>query len=557
MSHIPPLFNRIMDKRFTLILAVVMAFAWLTTVARAITINPTYVNGAGQTWSQTEKDVIQQAINDWQTALPESRTVNVMFDFTNAGTGGYLGMWEGSYSLYAGTDVYPWISGVTHDIHFNADLFSGTTWWDPTPTTSNDLPSNKWDALSVARHEIGHMMGFTDSFYVDNFYTPQEFDKWGIHISGSTFDPGGLNVSMQSTSDLGHVSNSGSTAGDLMVTALGPGVRRGISATDLNMLHLAYNYTIVLPKTPTTYTLTAVAGKTLMHAGDTSSITATITNTGTGNADTLDYTGLRVNSSGGTLGGSGVSGTSGGPLAIAGGNASNSAITFTSANAGSFTITPAATATNHSLGSSATLSSAPPITVTVYSGQGIWNTTGSGAWLDASKWTAAGGVPGKDGALSAADWATFSQYFSSATTVNLNGATPRLAGLDLDAWSNSFTLARGTGSGTLTLQAPSGNVAALTAYHGTNTISAPVVLGGDARIGCDYDATLAFSGGISGNHTLTFWIGTITASNIQVDTLRIGNYASDAATVPEPATFALLGMGFVVLLVYSRRRWKA
>ena len=92
------------------------------------------------------------------------------------------------------------------------------------------------------------------------------------------------------------------------------GSRRGISATDLNMLHLAYNYTVVPPPTSTTYTLTATAGKTAIHAGGSCSITATIANTGTGTADTLDFTGLRATTtSGGTISGSS---TSGGPLAI-------------------------------------------------------------------------------------------------------------------------------------------------------------------------------------------------------------------------------------------------
>ena len=551
----PALFHWIMHKRCTLFWAAVLAFAWLTTAARAITIVPTYVNGAGQTWNATEKGVIQQAINDWQTALPDNHTVNVTLDFTNAGTS-YLGMWSGSYSVPIGTNVYPWTSGVTQTIHINVDYFSSTpyTWWDPSPTTSNDLPTTGVDALSVVRHEIGHMLGITDDFYVDHFYTAQETDKWASHITGTTFDYGGLNVPL--TSDLSHLLDSGTTAGDLMVSSISPGLRRNISATDLNMLHLAYDYTVVLP---TTYTLKAAAGKTAIHAGGSCSITATITNTGTGTADTLDFTGLGVSAYAETISGSS---TSGGPLAKAGGSASNTALTFntsTTSPIGTYTITPTATATNHTLGTPASLSISTAVTVTVYSGQGVWNTTGSGAWTDTSKWTTAGGVPGIDGALSAADWATFSQTFSSPTTVSLNGATPRLAGLDLNPINNnSLTIARGTGSGSLTLQAPTGVVAAVAAYHGTNIISAPVVLGGDAKIGCDYDATLEFSGGISGNHTLTVWINTVTFSSIRVDRLQIGStFVSAAATVPEPSTLALVGMCLAGLLNYFRRRRKA
>ena len=537
-----------MNKTLTNLLATVMVLVWLPLAARAITINATYENGAGQTWSATQKEVIQQAINDWQAALPDSHTVNVNFDFTNAGTGSYLGMWEGGYSLYPDTNVYPWTSGVTHNIHFNVDYFSGTnyTWWDPTPTTSGDQPFAAWDALSVARHEIGHMMGIADDFYVDHFYTPQQIDKWGSHITGSTFDPGGLNVSLASAYNLSHVLDSGATAGDLMVPNLYNGQRRGISATDLNMLHLAYNYTVVPPKTPTTYTLTATAGKTKMHVGDSSTITATLTNTGTGTADTIDYTGLRATATSGFLSGSS---TSGNQLANAGGSASNSGLSFSSTSAGTITITPAVTATNHTLGTSATLSGTTSATVTVYSGQGVWNTTGSGNWLDSSKWTALGGVPGIDGILSANDTATFSKNLSSAATINLNGATPRLKSLTFDTPNKSFTLAQGTG-GTLTLQASAGN-ASISVLNGSDTISAPVILGSDATI--SGPGTLNLSGGITGHQTLTV-TGILNASSIQVNTLRIGTLAANAAPAPEPSTLALFGMGIIGLLVFYRHR---
>ncbi|MCC6126465.1 MAG: PEP-CTERM sorting domain-containing protein [Pirellulales bacterium] len=538
-----------MNKSIAKISVAAIIFIFLPLAARAITIVPTYVDGAGQSWTAERRGVIQQAINDWQTALPDSHTINVTLDFTNAGAGSYLGQWYvSSQPMAAGTDIYPWTPELIHTIHFNADLFSGSNyiWWDPTPTTSSDQPFAAWDALSVARHEICHMVGFANGFYVDNFYTPQSIDKWGSHITGSVFDPGGLNVSMASSTNLGHVLNGGATAGDLMVPALINGQRRGISTTDLNMLQLAYNYTIVPPKTSTTYTLAAAAGKTLMHAGDSSGITATITNTGTGTADTLDYAGLTAYASGGTIGGSS---TSGGPLANAGGTASNAGLTFTSATAGTFTITPTATATNHTLGTSATLSTTTPATVTIYSGQGVWNTTGSGSWTDASKWTALGGVPGIDGALSAADTATFSKTFASPATVSLNGATPRLAGLTLNTSGSSFAIAPGSG-GTLTLQAVAEALISVTS--GNNGISAPVVLGSDARI--TGAGSLNFSGGITGSHVLTV-TNNIAATSIQVDSLRIGAaFAAGAAAVPEPGTLALLGMGAVGLLIYCRRR---
>jgi hypothetical protein len=528
-------------------LFILLAFSvwagWAAT-ARAITITPIYVDGGGFTWDATRRGVIQQAINDWQAVLPDNRAITVTFDFTNTSTND-LGKWQGSYALTSGTDVYPWTTGVTHTIHFNVYHFTGDnyTWWDPTPAADGDLPFAGWDALSVARHEIGHMLGFVNAFYYDNYNSPTAFDKWGTHISGTTFDPGGLNVSLASSSDLSHVNDGGATAGDLMVPILPNSIRRPISATDLNVMHLAYGYTV-----PTAYTLTAVAGKSAIHTGGSCSITTTIVNAGT--ADTLDFTGLRSTASGGTLSGSSISG---GPLARAGGSASNSSQTFAASTVGAYTITPAvATATGHTLGIAAVLSAATPASVTVYSGQGEWNTPGSGDWLDFSKWTTAGGVPGIDGALSASDTAMFGQYFSSPTTVSLNGATPRLDTLKLNPYTNSLTIARGSG-GTLTMQASSG-YANILGYHGVNIISAPVILGSDLWVNSNPDVTINFSGGISGNHTLTV-VSAISALSIQVGTLEIGGSRS-AAAVPEPSTWILLATGSAGAIAGSLRRRK-
>ena len=156
--------------------------------------------------------------------------------------------------ILVGTDIYPWTPGVTHTIHFNVD-YGSSLYWDPTPTTT-DVPSASWDALSVADHELGHMFGFVPNFYYDNAFAANSVDKWTSHITGSTFDPNGLNVSMASPTNLGHVLDSGATAGDLMVPALLNGVRHDISDTDLNMLHMAYGYTVV-PE-PSTFALLAI-----------------------------------------------------------------------------------------------------------------------------------------------------------------------------------------------------------------------------------------------------------------------------------------------------------
>jgi hypothetical protein len=178
--------------------------------------------------------------------ISDAQTVSVEFDFTNAGTPSYLGQWSASASgIVVGTDVYPWTPGVSHTIHFNADYFSGTnyTWFDPTPGTAGDLPFLAWDALSIAYHELGHMLGYANGFYFDDAGATH-VDKWGSLITGTTFDPGGLSIEMAGIGNLGHVKDADGTAGDLMVPSTPNGVRREVSSINQDMLALAYGYTM-------------------------------------------------------------------------------------------------------------------------------------------------------------------------------------------------------------------------------------------------------------------------------------------------------------------------
>ena len=134
---------------------------------------------------------------------------------------------------------------------------------------------------------------------------------------------------------------------------------------------LQYNPTeldLVSPA-PTTFSLTQAVSALTIHVstvgGPTagSTITTTITNTGTGSQDTLDYSGLQAGSvSGGTLTGTLGSGTA---LALGASAAANQ--TFQSATAGSFNLAPmVAAATNDTLGGSATLSGSSGATVNVF-----------------------------------------------------------------------------------------------------------------------------------------------------------------------------------------------
>jgi hypothetical protein len=232
--------NRLYLVSFFLILS-------LTTPSYSLTINPTFVNGAGETWTAERIEVVYQAISDWGNSILDNYSIDVTFGFTNAGDNGYLAQWTGSYSYSNGDDIMPWSSSVSHTVDFNADWFDNSTysWFDPTPLTDGDLTISHYDMLSVARHELGHVLGFVDDFYVNNIGTAAEELVWDNLIdSNNIFDAGGLNVSMDG-SDHAHTLNAGITDNDLMNAAIYNGERRDISSIDLEMLSLAYGYTIV------------------------------------------------------------------------------------------------------------------------------------------------------------------------------------------------------------------------------------------------------------------------------------------------------------------------
>ncbi len=230
-------------KTFAFLLAMLL----LSSSAWALNIVPTYIDAEGYTWDTIKRGVMDQAIADWETWILDSQTVEVDVTFISAGNS-ILGQWSGAASsIPRGTDIYPWTDNVSQTIQFNVDLFTGDNnlWWDPTPLTVSDMPSAHWDALSVARHEIGHMMGFTTGLYFNDYGPPWRTDRWAMQISGTTFDSGGLNIQMASANNLGHVLDAGPTADDLMTSSIFNGTRNKISWIDLQMLELAHGYSLL------------------------------------------------------------------------------------------------------------------------------------------------------------------------------------------------------------------------------------------------------------------------------------------------------------------------
>ena len=236
-------------------------------VGADLILNPTYVNGGGQVWNSVTQGVVNQAMNDWTAVLSgisnggggsTSVTVNFDVSFANAGTNSYLGQWQGGFSAAAGASIRPWTAGVNHTILFHADFLStnlaNKLWFDPTPgDNGSDKAFADWDAVTVMRHEIGHMLGFT-GLYRDNFDLPNQSFPWTGLITNNVFDPTGLNVAME-PGDPAHVLADALLMDTSLSNAEG---RIGISSLETEMLVRAYGYTVTAVPEPASILLILV-----------------------------------------------------------------------------------------------------------------------------------------------------------------------------------------------------------------------------------------------------------------------------------------------------------
>ncbi|PNY38678.1 hypothetical protein C2E31_01820 [Rhodopirellula baltica] len=188
----------------------------------AMTIDVVFTDTADGSWDAVTRGVVNQAIADWENEIVGIddgfggvASINVQFEaeFFNFGNGGPLGMWSGPLSASVGSNIRPWEATdasytIAHTIRFNSSsINSGATnelWFDATPADDgSDKAFSDWDALTVARHEIGHMLGFS-SAYADDVGLPSQSNPWSDKIIGDVFDPGGLNVAME-PGDVAHV----------------------------------------------------------------------------------------------------------------------------------------------------------------------------------------------------------------------------------------------------------------------------------------------------------------------------------------------------------------
>ncbi|MFM8415051.1 MAG: beta strand repeat-containing protein, partial [Planctomycetota bacterium] len=187
------------------------------------------------------------------------------------------------------------------------------------------------------------------------------------------------------------------------------------------------------------------------------------------------------------------------------------------------------------------------VTAQGYSGQSIWQRSGSGTWGNFDDWDVPGGTPGVDGSLSVNDTATFGSAATAATTVNLDGQNPGLASLTFSNAAASYTIAPGSG-GSLTM-GTSAATGSVTVTAGSHTISTGLALGRNTTFTTDANTRLTIGGALTGSNALTkagageLLItsagGLSGATTVSAGTLRVnGSIASSPVTVASGATLA-------------------
>jgi hypothetical protein len=172
--------------------------------------------------------VIDQAIAEWETAIVEADYIQnplpVSFKFEPINP---LGVASVSGN------------GLGKVLKVNIRFDSDTNWFvDPTPADDSEFgvggkggPAG-FDLLSVARHEIGHGVGFMGSSIVWNETEDGVFDAGGVHI--------------EMTESKGHCLAS-AFPGDLMNPSIGAGTRRWISGyPNLALLASAYGHDVAV-----------------------------------------------------------------------------------------------------------------------------------------------------------------------------------------------------------------------------------------------------------------------------------------------------------------------
>ncbi|HEY0467857.1 MAG TPA: hypothetical protein VGC79_26840 [Polyangiaceae bacterium] len=138
----------------------------------------------------------------------ESSDATLQKSFSNRQTGKRFQPWAGSISFKGSVDYF----------------------FDPTPETSDDVPNDEYDFISLATHELGHVLGFADSPAFSALEQGATFTgKAAIAVYGGP---------VQLEADLGHLADGPQSDGSeaLMTPKLLNGRRLKPTALDLAVL---------------------------------------------------------------------------------------------------------------------------------------------------------------------------------------------------------------------------------------------------------------------------------------------------------------------------------
>jgi hypothetical protein len=151
---------------------------------------------------------MQAAAADWSRYLNGLGVINIQINITPttrangapgttvpSGTDGARTVYEPGtiYEMVTGTDP----NGASPDVIINIDPthLQNTLWLDPNPTNPSPIPSNRVDAVSVLRHELGHGFGIVGWRDLNTGSLPATYESsWDklvqLHADGSAWFTG-------------------------------------------------------------------------------------------------------------------------------------------------------------------------------------------------------------------------------------------------------------------------------------------------------------------------------------------------------------------------------
>jgi hypothetical protein len=181
-----------------------------------------------------QKSLVDDAIKEWTDCLlgsPKGQPITLTLSFTfKPLPAPELG---GTSNIKADGNNNPQSADI--EISTGANMYYGL---------GLPVPKDKFDALSIIKHELGHALGFAGGDPKDGL----GYAKWNAQLSADDppiFDKGGLNVTMAGTDANGRSHIAQGNPRDLMnPVPVDMGERRGPSNLDFQMLGKAFGYQV-------------------------------------------------------------------------------------------------------------------------------------------------------------------------------------------------------------------------------------------------------------------------------------------------------------------------